>query len=237
VWDGDLALELGDVTTSTRGDVILSPAIRYRMDDAQQVSLLGTWIGLLIGTVAISLRGSTLERPDWRHFAAGFVLSTAAILSMAPIFGPFVLIPVLVSVNTIAYAITALPTWRRPTIFAGALAVLLPVLWEQLGWFAATSTFTDGSLRISSAVIEFPPAMTLLVLSLSMVALVAIPALFMSRIRDGMAAAERALQLQSWHLRQLIPAQAQDAIAPGLDESPGPLLSCPIDQHFHKRGH
>lgn len=43
-FDGDLSFELAAISTLTRGDVLLVPAARWRIDDAQQLSLSATFI-------------------------------------------------------------------------------------------------------------------------------------------------------------------------------------------------
>jgi hypothetical protein len=42
--EGDLLFDVATISTLTRGDVIFVPAIHWRLDDAQQLSLSATFI-------------------------------------------------------------------------------------------------------------------------------------------------------------------------------------------------
>jgi hypothetical protein len=100
---------------------------------------------------------------------------------------------------------------------------------ELLGILPATFSFHENALEIRSWAIEYPPVLTVLVLCVSLVSLVVFSSLHITRVRDQLAEAERALHLQSWHLRQLIPSQAQQVLAPRLDEATSTsLLQCPL---------
>jgi hypothetical protein len=136
-----------------------------------------------------------------------------------------VLVPALAAVNTVGFLLHTPKSWRWVTVAAGVATVLTPIVLEALGVFAKTTTFHDGALVITSSAARLPETATLVVLLVSIVALVVMPAIFVGRVRDALAKAEERLQLHSWHLRQLVPDQARGALEPHLEEV-APLFTC-----------
>jgi serine/threonine-protein kinase len=193
----------------------------------KDLRLLVPWGACILACAAISLLGSRVERINASLHFAVLGLSSVAIMLMSPIWSPFVLTPLLAAVNTIAFLIHSRPKWRVPTVGIGALSIVLPILGEVAGVLPQTIFFEHDGIVIRSWVVHHPPVPTLAVVLLSLLGCLVVPALYVSRVRGSLVSAERALHVQSWHLRQLIPSQAQDALAPAL-EQPGPLLACAI---------
>jgi hypothetical protein len=142
--------------------------------------------------------------------------------------GPFVLVPVLASVNTIAFLLHSRPSWRIHTFMIGALTILVPIIAELAGFVPRTTFFENDALVIRSWTVHLPEVPALLVICASLVGTLVIPGIYVLRVRDSLMGAERRLHLQSWHLRQLIPPEARDALVQP-ESGPEPLIACPID--------
>jgi hypothetical protein len=185
---------------------------------------------VLVGaSAALGFFGGRARYANSRLHIAGLVVSYSSIVLLGPLFGPFVLVPVMASVNTVVLLLHSRPTWRAPTLVLGVLSVLVPVLADQLGWWPRTTTFADDALVIHSWMAHLPPVATLVALTSVMTGSVLIPAIYVLGVRDSLTTAERNLHLQSWHLRQLIPAEARDALEPPPATYASPLIPCPLE--------
>ena len=98
-------------------------------------------------------------------------------------------------------------------IGAGALAVMGPFLLERAGLLPQSYRFTPNGFEVLSRAVELPHTATMACLAVTSVAMVVIPAVLAGRIREALNTAERRVFLQAWHLRQLVPAEAQEALS------------------------
>jgi serine/threonine-protein kinase len=190
---------------------------------------LVVWLVLVGASAALGFFGARARYSSSRLHVGGLIVSYSSIVLLSALFGPFVLVPIMASVNTVVLLLHSRPTWRAVTMILGVLAALVPVLADQLGWWPRTTTFADDALVIHSWMAHLPPTATLIALTSVMVGAVLIPAIYVLRVRDSLTTAERNLHLQSWHLRQLIPAEARDALVPAPATYASPLIPCPLD--------
>ncbi len=111
------------------------------------------------------------------------------------------------------FALNAGARGRTLIIAAGAAAVLAPFLLEQAGLLPASYRFTPGGFEVLARAAELPQTPTMVCLGVTSVSMVVIPAVLAGRIREALNLAERRVFLQAWHLRQLVPAEAQEAFS------------------------
>jgi predicted Ser/Thr protein kinase len=149
------------------------------------------------------------------------VVSNLAIASSAWIFGPFMLVPALAAVNALGLIVAADRSRRGPAIFLGCCAILLPLAFEWLGVTLPSYAFEQGRFVMLPRALEFPEKPTLVFLLVTNVALLVTAALFVGRFKDALTATENRLYTQSWHLRQLVPGEAQASIVPPPGSSGG----------------
>jgi serine/threonine-protein kinase len=194
----------------------------------RSLPLLGLWVVPIALAAAISFAGARMRFADPRLNFASLVMASVAIVLTTPILGPYVFVPVLVSVNTIPYVLHSWPSWRRRALVCGVLTVIVPIVGDVAGWWPRTTRFVDDTMVVRSLVLHLPDMPATVVLAICMVGVILVPGIYVMHVRDALIAAQRDLHVQSWHLRQLIPAGARDALAPRLSE-PAPLLSCPIE--------
>ena len=102
---------------------------------------------------------------------------------------------------------------RNVTIAIGSLAVIVPVLLERSGLTPQSWAFSADhwTMIIKARMTFFNETPSLLVLVLSSVFMIIIPAMVVGRLRDEAIAANRRVLLHMWHLRQFIPDQARKA--------------------------
>jgi hypothetical protein len=186
---------------------------------------LAAWLVLAGGAMLSGFFGARLRFTDARMHFVGLVLSSAAIVLMAPIFGPYVLAPGLACANTTAYLLHARPRWRPLTFLLGVLTIVVPILLEVSGLWPRTVSFVGDAMVIHSWTVHLPEWPTTIVLTVSLVSALIVPGIYVLRVREALSVAERDLHVQSWHLRQLIPPEARDALVPRAND-PAPLLGC-----------
>ena len=121
--------------------------------------------------------------------------------------GPFIIAPTLVTTTLMAYA--AHPRLGRMSVVSAILAGSVFVPWglELVGVVSPTYHFVDGELRLSSAVLEFHSAPVQIAFAVLLVLLVTVVALLSRGLASRQRAQTRALELQAWQLRQIVPTR------------------------------
>jgi serine/threonine-protein kinase len=165
---------------------------------------------------AAALSYHAFRRPDPRGQTrySLLVLSNMAIASSAWAFGPFMLVPALAAVNALSFIVAADRSRRGPAIFLGCVAILAPLVLEWMGVSVPSYAFEQGRFVVLPRALEFPEKPTLVFLLVTNVALLVTAALFVGRFKDALTATESRLYLQTWHLRQMVPGEAQASIVP-----------------------
>ncbi len=121
--------------------------------------------------------------------------------------GPFIIAPTLVTTTLMAYA--SHPRFGRISVLAVILssAVVVPWLLELFGVIESTYHFTEsGTLVLAPSIVRFSPVPTQIAFALLLVSLVAVVAALSRTIATRHRDAMRRLEVQAWHLRQILPA-------------------------------
>jgi serine/threonine-protein kinase len=148
-----------------------------------------------------------------RQGFALLLLSSIAIGLMGALFGPFILVPGLAATNTMFFAMNADKPQRRVVVVLGVLSIALPFFLEIGGVVPPSYQYQDGLLQVLPRAANFPAMQTTLCLFLLSTAMVLIPGVLVGRMRDALTAAERRVFMQAWHLRQLVPSEAHEALS------------------------
>jgi len=121
--------------------------------------------------------------------------------------GPFIIAPTLVTTTLVAYA--AHPQLGRMHIVALILSAGVVVPWalEIAGVLAPTYRFDGGAIHLSSPIIEFSAIPVQLAFALLLVALVTVVGVLSRGLAANQREATRKLELQAWHLRQIVPSR------------------------------
>ncbi len=151
------------------------------------------------------------EQPRPWMVTLAIVVNTIFLGAVSRLFGPFVLIPGLAVVSTVAFLFHE--GLQKPwlTIALGCLAIFGPAVLEWAGVLAPTIRFEHGGMLIVSQLCDMPPVATYVVLSLTILVTMLAATGYIHAVRRAQIAAERQLQLQAWQLRQLVPERARPA--------------------------
>ncbi|MDX2088135.1 MAG: serine/threonine-protein kinase [Kofleriaceae bacterium] len=135
-------------------------------------------------------------------------INAALIAMVCRMVGPFVIAPTLVFTTLIAYA--AHPAFGSIRIVATILAAGVAIPWalEGLGVLSPTYRFTNGELILSSPNVTFSAVPVQVAFAILLVVLVAVVALLTRVMAMRQREATHKLELQAWHLRQIVPTQA-----------------------------
>jgi serine/threonine-protein kinase len=123
--------------------------------------------------------------------------------------GPFIIAPTLATTTLVPYAVHA--KLGRISIVASILAASVAVPWalEALGVLSSTYRFEGGELVLSSGLVRFSAAPVQLAFAVLLVTLIAVVAVLSRGIAARQREATRQLELQAWHLRQILPGAAR----------------------------
>lgn len=146
--------------------------------------------------------------PAWM----GPVFSYAAVASSSLIFGPFVSVPALAAVVTVAFVLTGRSSIRAFSAVLGMLTVSLPVVLELLHVLPRSFVFEEDRLIVLSRAVAFPSMVGMVVLTATHVITVASVAYYVAGNKGALENAEVQNRLQAWQLRQLVPKEAQGAL-------------------------
>jgi serine/threonine-protein kinase len=121
--------------------------------------------------------------------------------------GPFIIAPTLATTTLMAYA--AHPKFGKITVMAGILGASVAVPWalELFGVLARTYHFTPGGeLVLGSSIVRFSSVPVQLAFAMLLVLLLASVGLLSRGLAMRQRDATRKLELQAWHLRQVVPS-------------------------------
>jgi eukaryotic-like serine/threonine-protein kinase len=172
---------------------------------------LATAVWLTMGSAGIVAllagRAGRAGSSSARYGLAALLLSCVGMALGSRMFGPFIFVPGAVVMNALVYTIQPFRRLRVATLVLSSLALAVPVALEQMSLVPQTFLFEHGALSFLPTIIEFPRTLSVGVLTFVGVGMLLTSSLFVGRVRDKLADAERALQLQAWQLRQLVATQ------------------------------
>jgi serine/threonine-protein kinase len=136
------------------------------------------------------------------------VMNAAMIAAMGTLFGPFVLVPALAVVTTVAFLLGGARDARVAVAF-GIAAVMIPYALELAGVVPVTTTVAPDVITIMPVLASFAPLPTHLVLVVAHVAVLVMAGVAVSGARSRLRAARSRELLQAWHFEKVLPASAR----------------------------
>lgn len=140
------------------------------------------------------------------------VVAYAAVMSSAMIYGPFLSVPAIASVVTVAFVLTGRRSIRIFSVLLAILTLVLPVVLERVGVLPPSFAFEGDKLVILARAVSLPAFAGTVLLTVSHVAMVLFVAYYVAGSKDTLDRVEVQNRLQSWQLRQLVPQEAQGAL-------------------------
>jgi len=150
------------------------------------------------------------KQPSETRAVIVMLCANVAYAASAAFYGPLVLAPGMIAINTAAFAMIFGPRLRVVSISAGCLAIALPVLLDVTGVVRPSYAFRGGALVLLPNVLEMSPAPTWLFLSITGIAMVLTGAVSAGYVKDSLRGAERHLYLYAWHIAQLAPLKPRE---------------------------
>ena len=172
------------------------------------------WGTLMISTSAVMYSGYRRARYDATTYFTGLVVSSVAVATTSRLFGPYVLTPTLLTVNTLGFFLHSRPAWRPATVLIAVAAMLAPIALELAGVVARTTSFFEGRIVIYATAADFGQPATSIALIGLMVAYAVVLGLAAAQLRDRRIADELRVQLGAWQLAQLVPEMRRFATDP-----------------------
>lgn len=170
----------------------------------------GTWILAAAACFYVYKWG----KPDGSTSPIVYATGGLAVMSSTLLFGPLMILPALAASVSLSLVLTSAHRGgRRLAVMAGWGAILVPLALQLLGVLPNPYVFENGAIVIRPNALNFPETPTLIFLTVSSLASLGTAAIFVSRVRDALNAAQRRLVLQSWQLRQLMPKDAHGAMS------------------------
>ncbi|HTR51725.1 MAG TPA: serine/threonine-protein kinase [Kofleriaceae bacterium] len=166
-------------------------------------------LALFVGSVAIDAANAFRIAYQKKRLGVGelylaTVINAVMIGVMAREFSPVLIAPAIASVSVISFLID-------PRIKRGANAVILlfgimvPWIAEVMGWWSRTMSVEHGALVLESPLMSLHLPQSEIVLATYAVALVALSGYLSNRLASAHEQALRTMEVQAWHLRQLVP--------------------------------
>jgi serine/threonine-protein kinase len=178
---------------------------------------LGLWMGvasplayivpgpLWLASALLSLKAAYRPHPEGKIPIDLCIVSTLAVASTSLFFGPFVLLPSIACINTMAFLFNRDRTRRLFIVGAGLAAILLPLALEIPGVMPAPYEISGRTITIVANALAFPSVPTRATLLVTSVATLLVAALLIAKMRDILTEKEHQLHVSSWQLRQLVP--------------------------------
>ena len=140
-----------------------------------------------------------------RGIYANACLNAVLIGLICRMVGPFIIAPTLAATTLMGYA--AHPRFGRIGIIATilGLGVAVPWLLELTHVIDPTYRFENGTIQLSSTIISFSEVPVQLAFALLLVVLMAVVALLSRMLARRQHEASRSVEMQAWHLRQILP--------------------------------
>lgn len=158
---------------------------------------------LLLAAAVAGLLTARAARPRVEWLAGAMVLSNLGFAATAPWFGPLLVTPSLLAINTAPYALFLSHRARRLALAFGLGTIATIIGLGYAGAIPVEYTFREGELIVHSGALLFAPIPTLVLLTLLALGQMLGAMLGASRIYADLERAERALHMQSWLLRGL----------------------------------
>jgi serine/threonine-protein kinase len=224
----EVAREL-DTTAARRIRFQLKEGARFDLATLALLVPLSLWMGvldlrllaasaaLLLGSAAMKLlarRSSTLGRGHYLGYLA-YVLNVLSIVCVSRSFGPLFFTPVLLSFYTIAYCMSPVGPYRTVIFGTGAMGLLGSVGVEVLGLIPRSYQFDAGglSMTIAAHAVRLREVPTMTALTIGAVLMILGPGVMVARQQDVLREAERRSALWAWHLKHLLPDEAQEPVS------------------------
>lgn len=160
---------------------------------------------LSLTSAIISIVESRLESPKLFLMDLAMLLSNLGMAATAWFFGPLLVTPAIITINTTPYALYLRGAHRWFAIGTALTLIVGLIFIYWTGHFPVTYQFTGGTFIISAGALSFEALPMWVLLSAIAVGHVLTNTVIISRMQADLQAAEEQMLLHTWHLRGLAP--------------------------------
>ena len=205
----------------------LDDALRFDLANLLLIVPFALWMGvrswplmiagmmLVLASAACKLvarRGRDLARGHFLAYGA-YLLNVLSLLCVGRAFGPLFFTPVLLSVFTLGFCMSPVGRYRSTILATGCVAQLGSVLVEIFGLIPRSYRFLGSEMIIAAHAVDLFETPTLVALTVGAVLMILGPGVMMARQQDLLREVERRSAMQTWHLRRLLPDEAQEPVS------------------------
>lgn len=156
---------------------------------------------------ATSFWVSRQESPSIALTLVVCIASNLAFAVLSGLAGPLLITPMILTLNTGAFALLLGRRLRWWILGAGLAAILVPLGLELTGVLEPSYAFVDGSMVVRSRMISAEPLPSLVFLTIASVTTLVTATFLFSELRELVLRGERRSYLYTWQLRQLLPGK------------------------------
>jgi eukaryotic-like serine/threonine-protein kinase len=167
-------------------------------------SLLCIMLSSIAATVILGLFAGGRTWGTWALVVGSFVPASLTYLYLGPFFFTSGLAGA--QATGLCTALRARPGARIVILGLAVAAVFVPALLQWWRVLPQSYTFLPHAIIVNPQLVDFPPRMTQVILSLAVLAQMVIPTLIAGGGVDALLRAERASFTHLWRLRQMLPA-------------------------------
>lgn len=167
------------------------------------------WLPFIVVCSLIALLGATTWWLSWKQPYILWAVAGNAVmlLLLSRFFGPFVVVPGIACAATMSFLSQPPTLIRRPWIVVGSMvgAFLAPFVLEAAGMWAPTWEIAGGALISRPTALALDGRAAVVFLIVANVAMIVVFGLFSRALAGSRLDAHKKLEIQAWHLAQLLP--------------------------------
>jgi hypothetical protein len=162
-------------------------------------------VGAVVLVVIMSWGNAGRSRLPLSRQVMAFLLFALLCMASSFVAGPLLMVPTLIATFIAAFQAHPVRSVRRGITVGGVALFTVMVALEWAGLWPGSYAFVDGTILVRPVALGFPETPTRVLVLASSVASMLASAMFLSRLRESLAAAQARVSLLGWHLRQLVP--------------------------------
>jgi hypothetical protein len=155
---------------------------------------------LSVGASMLAVRQQIIGR-TLQLAVVGFMLLGA--MAISRLYGPLIMMPTMIATYAIVLQAHPARLFRRTGVFAGVLAMTLPLVLELIGVLPASYAFEAGRWIVRPQLLELPGLWTPVFCGLTNLAMIVIPCLFIARLRGDLSTIQAEQMVQAWQFKRL----------------------------------
>ncbi|MBX3229087.1 MAG: protein kinase [Labilithrix sp.] len=195
---GALALSAGYGAVACYGWAAMALGLR-------EPSVFGVISALWVASFAAALVAA--RWPSYAALSLACGGGVAASTYITKIYSPFLVVPLFLTIHATLFAFVGPARLRLGMVAAACAGWTLSVYGHALGVFPTTFELVNDAVLIRSLALRGSPSWVTAYLYVAGLTTLVAPALIVGAIRGAWQRNERALRLQAWRLRQLVPAE------------------------------